>query len=448
MAREYNFTQGNILKALLAFTGPVLLSLVMQAMYGAVDVWVVGQFATAADVSAVSTGSQITMTVTGLIAGLSMGATVLLGQRIGAGDREGAGEAMGAAICLFAAFGAVLTVAMMALSRPLARLMQAPLEALDFTVQYIFVCSAGELFIVAYNVLGAIFRGIGDSRTPMITVAIACAFNIALDVALVAGLHWGARGAALATVVSQGVSVALSMLIIRRQKLPFAFNAGMLRFRPAIVRRILALGTPIALQDLLVGLSFLVILAIVNSLGLIASAGMGVAEKLCGFIMLVPSSFMQSMSAFVAQNVGARQFSRAKEAMRTGILLSLSVGAVIAAFAFFRGDLLCRVFTHEPEVIRAGWDYLRSYAIDTLLVSFLFSFVGYYNGLGKTTFSMVQGIIGAFCVRIPFSFLMSRVTGNLFLIGLATPSSTLVQILLCVVYWRWLGKHTSEEPTA
>ena len=444
MARDYNFTEGNILKALAAFTGPVLLALVMQAMYGAVDLWVVGQFAAAADVSAVSTGSQLVMTITGLVAGLSMGATVLLGQRIGAGDRKAAGEGMGAAICLFALVGVLLTVLMTSLSRPLARLMQAPPEALEPTVQYIFICSAGALFIVAYNVLGAIFRGIGDSRTPMITVAIACVCNIALDLAFVAGLHTGARGAALATIISQGVSVALSLLIIRRQKLPFEFHLNMIRPNPLAMRQILRLGIPIALQDLLVSMSFLVIMAIINSLGLIASAGMGVAERLCGFIMLVPSSFMQSMSAFVAQNVGARKLDRAQKAMRTGILLSLSFGAVIAAFAFFRGDLLCRIFTQDAEIIRAGWDYLRAYAIDTLLVSFMFCFVGYYNGLGKTTFTMLQGLVGAFCVRIPFSFFMSRATESLFLIGLATPSSTAVQIVLCVVYWFYLRK---KEPT-
>lgn len=246
----------------------------------------------------------------------------------------------------------------------------------------------------------------------------------------------GAAGAALATVLAQAASVFFSIIIIRRKELPFAFSVKDIRFNGIYIKKILGLGIPIALQDLLVSISFLVILAIVNGLGLTASAGVGVAEKMCGFIMLVPSAYMQSMSAFVAQNIGAEKPRRARMALLCGIASSLAVGIVIAYMSFFHGDILAGIFSKDADVIHAAADYLRAYAIDCIFTSFLFCFIGYFNGCGKTTFVMLQGIIGAFGVRLPVSWLMSRQAEvSLFHIGLATPASTIVQIVLCGVYF-------------
>ncbi|MBD5160862.1 MAG: MATE family efflux transporter [Oscillibacter sp.] len=431
MKHTDSFIEGPILSPLLRFTIPVLLALFLQAMYGAVDLMVVGQFGQPADVSAVSTGSQVMQTVTSVITGLSMGATVLLGQRLGKGRSDEAGQVLGSAIALFAAVALLLTGIMTAAASPMARIMQAPAEAFGQTVVYVRICSGGAVFIVAYNVLGAMFRGIGDSRTPLLTVAIACAVNIAGDLLLVAGFRMGVAGAAVATVLAQAISVALSLLFTARRGLPFAFSPSFIRFHPRFTGRILRLGTPVALQDALVSISFLAIAAIVNRLGVIASAGVGVAEKLCGFIMLVPSAYMQSLSAFVAQNIGADRRDRAKKAMFYGMGTSLCCGIVLAWMSFFHGDLLASLFARDDQVIGAAADYLRAYAIDTLLTSIMFCFAGYFNGCGNTAFVMVQGIIGAFCVRIPVSLLMSRLEPvSLFRVGLATPCSTVVQILL------------------
>lgn len=441
MRQNQSFTEGGIFSPLIRFALPVLLALFLQAMYGAVDLLIVGQFGSAADVSAVSTGSQVMHSLTVVIVGLSMGITILVGQKLGERKPDEAGRAIGSGICFFAVAALIMTVIMLAAASPLSALMQAPAEAFEPTVGYVRICSAGTIFIVAYNVLGSVFRGIGDSKMPLITVAIACVLNIAGDLFFVAGLHMGVAGAALATVLAQAVSVILSFLIIRRRPLPFAFSRKTLGFNGRIIGRILFLGAPIALQDLLVSISFLVILAIVNSLGLIASAGVGVAEKLCAFIMLVPSAYMQSMSAFVAQNIGAGQPKRAKTALFYGILSSLAAGVVMAYVSFFHGDLLAGLFARETDVIFAASDYLKAYSIDCLLTSFLFCFMGYFNGCGKTFFVMLQGIVGAFCVRIPVSYLISRVTGvSLFCIGLATPASTVVQILLCLGYLMLLNR--------
>lgn len=436
MKETHNFTEGKIFSPLIRFALPVLFALFLQTMYGAVDLLVVGQFADSADVSAVSTGSMVMQTLTVVITGLAMGLTVFVGRKIGAGQKEEAGKIIGSGIWLFGLIALVLTVIMVFTASLTARVMQAPEEAFDQTVAYIIICSAGTIFIIAYNLVGSIFRGIGDSKMPLVTVGIACVLNIAGDLVLVAALHMGTSGASIATVFAQAASVLLSLLIIRKRKLPFDFSVRNIRPNKNHIGVILKLGIPIALQDLLVSISFLVIIAIVNSLGLTASAGVGVAEKLCGFIMLVPSAYMQSMSAFVAQNIGAGKPQRARKALFYGIASSLAVGVAIGYFTFFHGDLLSGVFAKETDVILASADYLKAYAFDCLLTSFLFCFIGYFNGCGNTTFVMLQGIIGAFCVRIPVSWLMSRQAEiSLFHIGLATPASTTVQIIFCAIFF-------------
>lgn len=371
MERNTTFTEGKILQPLILFAMPVLFALFLQAMYGAVDLLVVGKFASSADVSAVSTGSQIMMTLTNLISCFAMGTTVLLGQLIGCGKKEEGGKAVGTAMMMFAGIALVMTVLLVCFAPQISSIMHAPKEAFDKTAAYVRICGCGMIVIVAYNLIGCIFRGIGDSKMPLFTVAIACVCNIAGDLVLCAGFHMGTTGAACATVFAQVVSVVVSFGFIRKKQLPFVFKKENVRIHKDLLKKMAGLGAPIALQDLLVSISFLIILAIVNSMGVTASAGVGVAEKVCAFIMLISSAFMQSMSAFVAQNYGAGRMDRAKKAL--------------------------------------------------------------YNGIGQTKFVMLQGIAGAFGVRVPVSYLMSiRPDTSLFKIGLATPMSSVVQLLLCL----------------
>lgn len=371
MERNTTFTEGKILQPLILFAMPVLFALFLQAMYGAVDLLVVGKFASSADVSAVSTGSQIMMTLTNLISSFAMGTTVLLGQLIGCGKKEEGGKAVGTAMVMFAGIALVMTVLLVCFAPQISSIMHAPKEAFDKTAAYVRICVCGMIVIVAYNLIGCIFRGIGDSKMPLFTVAIACVCNIAGDLVLCAGFHMGTTGAACATVFAQVVSVVVSFGFIRKKQLPFVFKKENVRIHKDLLKKMAGLGAPIALQDLLVSISFLIILAIVNSMGVTASAGVGVAEKVCAFIMLISSAFMQSMSAFVAQNYGAGRMDRAKKAL--------------------------------------------------------------YNGIGQTKFVMLQGIAGAFGVRVPVSYLMSlRPDTSLFKIGLATPMSSVVQLLLCL----------------
>lgn len=448
MENSRSLTEGNIFTSLTRFALPVLLALFLQALYGGIDLLIVGRFAATADVSGVATGSMVMHTITMIITGLAMGITVIVGQRIGEGKSDEAGRAIGAGICFFSALSIILTIFIILGSDAISIFMHAPEEAFAQTSLYIKICGAGSIFIIAYNVLGSVFRGLGDSKTPLITVAIACVLNIAGDLLFVAVLHMGAAGAAIATVLSQAISVAISLIIIiKRTDRPFSFSKDYLCFDMTIIGAEFKLGAPVALQELLVGLSFMVIQMIVNSMGVTASAGVGVAEKLCTFVMLVPSAYAQSMAAFVAQNVGAKKPERAGKGLFYGIATSVAIGVVVGYISFFHGDILSSFFSEDTAVIMASHSYLKAYAIDCVLTPFLFCFIGYYNGYGRTLFVMIQGLVGAFCIRIPVAFLVSRLSGaTLFHIGLATPASTVVQIALCLIMLSRMKKHRIIQP--
>lgn len=440
MDETKNFTSGGVLGSLIKFAIPVFAAMILQSLYGAVDLLVVGQFAETIDVSGVATGSLLLQTVTMIITGLSMGVTVYVGQKIGEKKDEEAGKAIGSGIVLFLLIGAVLSILLVVFTKQLANILHAPSEAYVQTCEYITVCGSGIIFIGLYNLLGAIFRGIGDSKTPLFTVFVACIINIVGDLLFVAGLGLGAMGAALATVIAQAISVIVSVIIIIKKPLPFVFKKEYVRFDKQLIYYELKLGTPIALQEFLVGVSFMVIQTVVNSIDVTASAGVGVAEKVCAFIMLVPSAFSQSMSAFVAQNIGAGYKDRALKALKYGIMTSLCIAVFIGLFTFFKGYILANFFTNDARVIEQAFRYLKAYAIDTLFTAILFCYMGYYNGCGKTLFVMVQGIVGAFCVRVPVVLLMSNLPdSSLFHIGLATPASSIVQIVLCIIFMFYTG---------
>ena len=424
----------------------MLFALFLQAMYGAVELLIVGKFASPADVSAVSTGSQIMMTLTNLVSSFAMGTTILLGQQIGCGERKNGGRTVGTAIVMFAVLAVAMTAVLVLLAPQISSIMNAPAEAFAKTVSYVRICGAGMPVIVAYNLIGCIFRGLGDSRTPLLTVAIACVCNIAGDLLLCAGLGLGTAGAAIATVAAQVVSVVVSLAVIRKKELPFEMHRTDIRIHGKTLRRMAGLGAPIALQDLLVSVSFLIILAIVNAMGVTPSAGVGVAEKVCAFIMLISSAFMQSISAFVAQNYGAGRMDRARKALHYGAAVSFVIGVGMFFLAYFYGDLLAGIFSSDAEVIAAAADYLRAYAIDCLFTSIFFCYTGYYNGIGQTRFVMLQGIAGAFGVRVPVSYLISRTANaTLFHIGLATPLSSIVQLLLCLGFMVYLKRKKPEQ---
>ena len=445
MSNTADFTQGSILKKLCRFMLPVLGALILQAAYGAVDLLVVGRFGSTSGLSAVSTGSQVLNLVTFVVTQLAMGVTVLIARYIGEKREKEIGAVLGGAAVVFTILAGCLFVLLVFLARPISVLMQAPQEALALTASYVRICGCGILFIVAYNVLSAVFRGLGDSRSPLLFVLVACLVNVAGDLVLVAGLRLDAAGAALATVLAQAVSVGCALAILRRKKLPFTFRKSDVRLNEQC-RRFLAIGLPLALQEFLTQLSFLALCAFVNRLGLAASSGYGVASKIVSFVMLVPSALMQSMASFVAQNIGAGNVKRAKKSMFTGIAVGVAFGIVMFALVLRKGDVLAGLFSTDAEVVRRGFEYLRGFAPETIVTAVLFSMIGYFNGSNQTLWVMIQGLIQTLLVRLPLAYYMSiQPNASLTKIGISAPVATVVGIVLNIGFFLYLNRRDAAK---
>ena len=385
-----------------AFMMPVLGALILQAAYGAVDLLIVGKFGNASSISAVGTGSSFMQMATFIITSLAMGSTVIIGHHIGEQKPKEAGNAVGTTIILFLIIAVIMTFVLEFAAGGIAHLLQAPAESFDKTILYIRICSAGIVIIIAYNVISGVLRGVGNANLPLLFVGIACVINILGDLLLVGVFHMDVAGAAIATVFAQFISVVCSVVVLRKQDMPIEFSREQCRIYKEELGKILNVGVPIALQETTVQISFLVVNSVINQMGLMPSAGYGIAQKIVSFIMLVPSSIMQSVSAFVAQNIGAGKKSRAWKGFYTAIITGCSVGIIIFM-------------------------------------------VGYFNGCGKSIPVMIQGITSAFCIRIPVSIIMSRLPEtSLTYVGMATPITTVYGIIFFVICFRLLNKNSAK----
>lgn len=440
-----DFTQGSILKKLVAFMMPVLGALILQAAYGAVDLLVVGRFGSTSGLSAVSTGSQVLNLVTFVVVQFAMGITVLIARYLGEKRPEKIGAVIGGGLVVFAMMSVVLFFALVFFARPISVLMQAPAEAVDLTASYVRICGGGIFFIVAYNLLSAIFRGLGDSKSPLLFVLVACIVNVFGDLLLVAGFHMDAAGAAIATVAAQALSVVFAVVLLIKKELPFRITKKDFRLNSQC-KKFLKIGLPLALQEFLTQISFLALCAFVNRLGLEASSGYGVACKIVNFAMLVPSSLMQSMASFVSQNIGAGKKTRAKQSMFTGMGVGLVVGCLVFVLVLFKGDLLSGIFTTDAAVIQNGYAYLKGFAPETIVTAILFSMVGYFNGTNKTVWVMTQGLIQTLLVRLPLAYFMSiQPDASLTKIGLAAPVATTVGVILNVGFFLYLSRKEKND---
>lgn len=432
--RAYDLTQGRITPTLMRFALPFLGASLLQFMYAVVDMIIVGQFSDSAGIAAVNNSSQVMQLVTSLICGIATGGTVLMGQYLGAKQEREAGRTVGNMIALFVVLAVLITAGLLAFGNGLVTLMQVPEEAVVPARAYLRICGLGTVFIVGYNVVASILRGIGDSRRPMYFIAISCVLNIIGDLILVGGFHMGAAGAAIATVVSQAVSFLTALITLCRSGLPFPVTW---KLEGAKVGKVLRLGTPIALQDVMATLSFVIITVVVNIIGLDQSAAVGIVERIIGFSMVIPVAFMSAISVFAAQHIGAQQPQRA----RKGLWISLGVSLVLTLFLFAAMQLipevLMGIFTDDVGVIGHGVLYIRTYSIDALLVCFVFCLNGFFSGCGHTGFTMFNSLFSTFVVRVPLVILFAALPGStMFHIGIAAPVASVIQIIIQLIYYR------------
>lgn len=435
--KELDLTQGSVPKVLLRFAMPFLIANVLQALYGGADLFVVGQYDDAASVAGVAIGSQVMQTITGIILGLTTGTTILIAMGTGAKDDRKVAATIGTSVYFFTVTGIILTLVMVLFHRPIAALMHTPEEAMADTLHYILICSAGIPFIMGYNVVCGILRGLGDSKSPLYFVGLACIINIGADFLLVGGFGMRAAGAAIATVLSQGISFLTALWFLHRRGFHFEFTRRDIRFHKDLSRRIVTLGAPIALQDALINVSFLIITVIVNQMGVIASASLGVVEKIIIFAMLPPTAMAAAVATMTAQNYGAGLIQRMSRCLYSGIGISLVFGVSICVYSQFLPETLTGIFTNDPAVIEMAAGYLRGYSIDCVMVSFVFCINSYFSGQGNSWFPMIHSMIATFLFRIPLSYLCGKIDPtDLVLMGYAPPLSTLVSLLICFWYLR------------
>ena len=437
---EKNLTTGSVFKNLVVFSLPYLLSFCLQTLYGMADLFIIGQYEGVAATTAVSVGSQVMHMLTVMIVGLAMGATVSIGQAVGAGDRRRAALDVGNTVTLFMALSLVLTAALMLLVRPIVSVMSTPQEAVEGAVRYLTICFIGIPFITAYNILSSIFRGMGDSKSPMYFIAVACAANIALDYLFMGALRLGPAGAALGTTLSQAVSVLVSLAAIRKRH-SLALQKSDLKPRRDVLGKILAIGVPVALQDGFIQISFILITVIANRRGLTDAAAVGIVEKIIGFMFLIPSSMLSSVSALGAQNIGAGRRDRAVLTLRYAIVLVSAIGLTLGVLIQFIADPLVGLFTPDSAVVHAGGQYLRGYIWDSFFAGIHFSFSGYFCACGKSGLSFLHNVIAIVLVRIPGAlFTSTHFPTTLLPMGLATAAGSLVSVLVCVVAYAILRR--------
>ena len=430
MKRE--LTSGSVMKNLLFFSLPYLLSFFLQTLYGMADLLIIGQFGSVADTTAVSVGSQVMHMLTVMIVGLAMGATVNIGQAIGGRDNRRAALFTGNTVTLFMGLSSVLTLLLLVLRRAIVSAVSTPADAAAGTVDYLTICFIGIPFITAYNIISAVFRGMGDSKSPMYFIAVACAANIALDYLFIGVLGMGPAGAALGTVLSQAINVIISLIVIKRRSTGLALTKADIRPNKQIIGKILKIGIPVAMQDGFIQIAFMVITVIANRRGLNDAAAVGIVEKIIGFLFLVPSSMLSAVSALGAQNIGAQKPERARKTLLYAIFIAAGFGGTVAVIMQFLSSGAVSLFTDSAVVTRLGGEYLRGYAWDCLFAGIHFAFSGYFCACGKSGISFMHNMIAILLVRIPGAYFMSSMfPGTLYPMGLATAAGSLLSALIC-----------------
>lgn len=433
---EKNLTEGSVVIQLIKFALPFMLSNLIQTLYNVADMVIVGNYTGTEGISGVNIGGQVTFIITNIVIGLSVGGTVVIAQYLGSGDRRGMSESIKTLITFLLVAAVVLTFTMILLADVILRLMQTPPEAYKQAKDYLDITLAGTIFIFGYNAFSAILRGMGDSKRPLIFVSIACIVNVFLDLLLVGVFDMAAAGAAYATVASQALSMIACIVYLKRTGFEFDFKPSSFRFYKDRFFMLLKVGIPISVQNVITNFSFLVLTTIANGMGVSASAAVGIVGKYNGFAILPAIAVGSSVSAMVAQNMGAGMIDRAKKTFHTGFVLAFSVSLVVFVITQLIPGQILSLFGDDPEMIAAGVQYVRTFSLDYLIVPMTFCLNGIITGSGHTIISSVGGVMAAVGFRIPMAILMGLVLDKGLLgLGLAAPAASIGAGAILLVYY-------------
>ena len=438
---ENRLVTENVGKTVMRFSLPYLCSYFLQTLYGMVDLYIIGLFCGVESTTAVSIGSQVMHMITVMIVGLAMGTTVVIGHATGGGDKKKASRAIGNTVILFMVVAVALAVILIFIRTPIVKVMSTPDEAVDGTLSYLLICFIGIPAITAYNIISSIFRGLGDSKSPMYFIAIACVVNIALDWLFIGPLSMGPSGAALATVSAQTFSVIIALIFIKKKDTGISVKAADLKPDKETMGEIVKIGIPIALQDGFVQIAFLVLTVIANQRGLNDAAAVGIVEKLISLMFLVPSSMLSTVSALGAQNIGAGREDRARKVLYYALAIAVSWGVLMVIIMQINADFFVGLFTTSEEVAALGGQYMRGYVFDCICAGIHFSFSGYFCAYGKSGYSFLHNCCSILLGRIPLAYLASvNFPDTLLPMGLATSAGSAISVIICIVLYRFMRR--------
>ena len=436
-AATCNMTTGAPWRRITAFALPVLLSQVFQQLYNTVDALIVGRFLGDEALAAVTSSGPLIFLLVSFFEGLTLGAGVAISRYFGANDPARVDRAIHTNILVSAISGLLLTGLGVWLTPHILRWMDTDPEVLPDAIDYFRYYFTGVLAVVLYNACKSIMNALGDSRRPLYYLLLSSAVNVLLDLLFIAGLGWGVWSAAVATTISQAVSMVLCLIHLSGRHAAFRLQWSKLRVDRELFGEIVRYGLPSGIQNCIVSLANVVVQANINTFGKLAVAGCGTYSKLEGFAFLPITSFTMALTTYTGQNLGARQYDRAKKGARFGILCAITVAELIGLALYILMPQLARLFTQTPEVIQMATRQARTIAPFFFLLAYSHAVASVCRGAGKSIVPMVI-MLGVWCVlRITYITLIMRVSHELLFLYLAYPITWSISSVIYFLYYHF-----------
>ncbi len=409
-----DLTHGSVFKQLITFAIPIVLANLLQIVYTIVDTVVVGQFVGTVGISAVSAASTVILLFTNFSMGISSAGEVIISQFLGKHDREAVSRSIGTMFTFVVAVALVLTAISVPCAKLLLNIVNTPAEAMDGAMSYAICSFIGLVFIFGYSGVGAMLRGLGDSKHPLMFIAIATVMNIILDIVLVGPLKMGAIGAALATVVSQGFSFLFSVGYLYRHRDAFGFDFKPRSFvpDPTILKLFLKLAFPMALQHVAVNISTMYVASCVNSYGIVVSALTGIGDKLRMVVAIFSGSIGTAATAMIGQNFGAGKHDRVKSIYLTALAILVVTCAILGSVGLIFPNAVVGMFDTNPEVLAMAPRYMVINFLTYVAFAIYVPVNSLIHGIGFASLALVNGLIDGFVARIGLVWLLGTVLNN------------------------------------
>ena len=432
-------TEGGIFKNLLFFAAPLILGNLLQQMYNAVDSIIVGNYVGSNALAAVGAGASLIYLLIAFSLGASVGAGVIVSQYLGAKDKEGVHKAVHTAMTISIILGLILTAGGILFSRKLLVMMNTPAEILDDAACYLRIYSYGLIFNVVYNMAAGILNAAGNSRRSLMYLAAAAVVNIFMDLLLIAGLKIGVAGAAIATNFSQAISCILALWFLFRVPADYRISLKSLRIHKAMALRIIQIGLPTGIQNMVISFSNILIQASINQYGATAVAGFSAYLKIDGFNILPVLSFSMAITTFIGQNYGAGKYDRMKKGMWVTLLMGIAYTVLTGILLLTFSEPIMRLFSKDPGVIAYGQTAMRYFCPFYWILAILHSLAGTVRGTGKSIPPMVVLLVSLCLFRILWIQLVLPYYTSIEGIFILYPVSWLVGAVLMILY-TWKGK--------